>query len=117
MTIGNNLLGSYRISPASQRSLRALDNVAALEYLVERISDAIGSKIIKVFSHKFTPIGVTSIAIISESHISIHSFPEFERLTVDIFCCNVHVDISKADVCIRRILEIEDGSYVIVKRT
>lgn len=114
--IGKNLFGSYTISKKSARSLAALDKVDAMGYLVESISEAIGSTVIKTMSHKFSPIGVTSIAIISESHISLHSFPEFQRLTVDIFCCNCDVDLAQADVCIRRILDIEESSYVVVER-
>lgn len=114
--IGNNFYATYAVNPSSLRSVRALDDVAALEYLNTAIAKAIGSKIVKTISHKFQPIGVTSIAIISESHISLHSFPEYLRITVDIFSCNCDVDISKADACIRRILEIEEGSYVVTER-
>ena len=114
--IGRNFLATYIISEKSERSLCALDKVTALEYLNEQIAEAIGSTVVGVISHKFSPIGVTAIAIISESHISLHSFPEFRMLTVDIFCCNCEVDITKTDVCIRRILEVEAGSYEIIDR-
>lgn len=114
--IGNNFVGTYVISETSARSLRAIDNPAALEYLNEIIAETIGSKILKTMVHKFTPIGVTAISIISESHISIHSFPEFLRLTVDIFCCNCHIDLTKADVAIRRVLEIAEGDFTVSAR-
>ena len=113
-TVGKNFFATYIVS--GERSIRALDKIAALEYLNEEIAKAIGSKIVKTISHKFTPIGVTSIAIISESHISLHSFPEFNMLTVDIFCCNCEVDITETDVCIRRILKVEAGKYELVDR-
>lgn len=116
LQIGNNFTGTYVINQGSQRSMRAIDNEAALTYLNEAIAESIGSAILKTMVHKFSPIVVTTISIISESHISIHSFPEFSRITVDIFCCNCHIDLTQADVCIRRLLDIESGSFTVVER-
>lgn len=116
MQIGNNFTGTYVINQRFARSMRAIDNEAALVYLNEVIAESIGSTILKTMVHKFTPIGVTAISIISESHISIHSFPEFSRITVDIFCCNCHIDLTQADVCIRKLLDIESGSFTVAER-
>jgi len=38
--------------------------------------------------HKFTPQGVTALGLLSESHISIHTWPEHGYAAVDIFTCN-----------------------------
>lgn len=43
---------------------------------------------IKVVHHKFTPIGVTIIAIISESHVAVHTFPEAKHASIDIYTCS-----------------------------
>lgn len=39
-------------------------------------------------SHKFQPIGVTLIAIISESHVALHTFPESGHASLDVYHCN-----------------------------
>lgn len=44
--------------------------------------------LIKVISHRFSPIGVTVIAIISESHVAVHTFPEAKHASVDIYTCS-----------------------------
>lgn len=44
--------------------------------------------LIKVVSHKFTPIGLTVVAIISESHVSVHTFPEAKHASIDIYTCS-----------------------------
>lgn len=44
--------------------------------------------LIKVVSHKFTPIGITVIAIISESHVAVHTFPEAKHASIDIYTCS-----------------------------
>ncbi len=43
---------------------------------------------LNIVSHKFDPIGVTVISIISESHIAIHTYPEAQHVSLDIFHCS-----------------------------
>lgn len=59
-------------------------------FLVDSIRNAAivsGATVLKITSHKFDPIGVTAIALLSESHISIHTYPEFGNCYVDIYTC------------------------------
>lgn len=41
----------------------------------------------KILTYRFQPAGVTSIAIISESHVAIHTYPEAQHASVDVFTC------------------------------
>lgn len=41
-------------------------------------------------SHQFSPQGVTALALLAESHISIHTWPELGYAAVDIFTCGRH---------------------------
>jgi len=43
--------------------------------------------VLGVSSHKFSPQGVTAVALLEESHLSIHSWPERGYAAVDIFTC------------------------------
>ena len=45
------------------------------------------TKILKHFFHQFEPFGVTGIALISWSHISVHTWPEEGYMALDIFTC------------------------------
>tara|TARA_B100001079_G_C15972285_1_gene323938 strand:+ start:123 stop:452 length:330 start_codon:yes stop_codon:yes gene_type:complete len=47
------------------------------------------SKLLGVNCHHFKPQGVTAIAMLAESHISIHTWPEKELAMCDIFTCGV----------------------------
>ncbi|MEM2707619.1 MAG: adenosylmethionine decarboxylase [Candidatus Pacearchaeota archaeon] len=38
--------------------------------------------------HQFNPHGVTAFALLEESHISIHTWPEYDYLSLDIFSCS-----------------------------
>ena len=43
--------------------------------------------------HQFTPIGVTCVYLLSESHISIHTYPELNSCYMDIFCCSSNFNV------------------------
>ena len=45
------------------------------------------STLLDITSHKFEPQGVTALALLAESHISIHTWPESGYAAVDIFTC------------------------------
>lgn len=57
---------------------------------------AANATVIKVMTHKFSPMGMTGIVLLSESHISIHTWPEFGYVAVDIYTCGEHVDVHAA---------------------
>ena len=62
------------------------------EYVKESLklaSEAAGCEILKIDSHKFDPQGVTAYALLAESHISIHTWPEKNVAKCDIFTCGV----------------------------
>ena len=48
------------------------------------------SKILKIDFHQFTPQGVTGFALLAESHLSIHTWPEKGVAYCDIFTCGEH---------------------------
>ena len=45
------------------------------------------STLIDISSHKFAPHGVTAVALLAESHISIHTWPEDGIAVCDVFTC------------------------------
>ena len=60
------------------------------EFLGDKLREAAqiaGATVLGVHSHKFTPVGVTAFALLAESHISIHTWPELGYAAVDAFTC------------------------------
>ncbi|WP_225087636.1 adenosylmethionine decarboxylase [Pectobacterium colocasium] len=49
--------------------------------------EATGATILQETSHKFDPEGVTALFLLSESHASIHTYPNFSAAFIDIFTC------------------------------
>lgn len=42
--------------------------------------------------HQFSPVGVTGLFLLAESHLAIHTWPEFGSVAIDLYVCNVTVD-------------------------
>ncbi|NSL51522.1 adenosylmethionine decarboxylase [Calidifontibacillus erzurumensis] len=51
-----------------------------------------GAEIREVAFHKFAPQGVSGVVIISESHLTIHSFPEHGYASIDVYTCGERID-------------------------
>lgn len=51
--------------------------------------------ILNTFIHKFDPHGLSLIFVISQSHIAIHTWPEFGYLHLDILTCSEDSDLGK----------------------
>ena len=57
---------------------------------------ACSATVLERSNYHFSPYGVTCIVLISESHLAIHTWPEFNYAAVDLFTCGKHVDPRKA---------------------
>jgi len=51
--------------------------------------------VLKEVTHEFSPHGISSVLVIAESHIAIHTWPEHNYMAVDMFTCNHTVDGEK----------------------
>ena len=64
-----------------------LNDVNKIEDNMKEAVQKAGGTILNVFTHKFSPQGVSTVITISESHLSIHTFPEHNYCAVDIYTC------------------------------
>jgi len=64
-----------------------LNNEVYLRNLIKLAAETTGATVLQTISHKFEPHGVTALCLLSESHISIHTWPERGEAAVDIFTC------------------------------
>jgi S-adenosylmethionine decarboxylase len=54
--------------------------------LLEAIESS-GATLLRHLTHRFEPFGITAIAVLAESHLAIHTWPEHAYVSVDIFTC------------------------------
>jgi S-adenosylmethionine decarboxylase len=76
-----------------------------------------GATLLKIGSHKFHPQGVTAFALLAESHISIHTWPELQYANLDAFTCGSHTDPEKAFAVLKKIFEATSSHSKTIKRT
>jgi len=50
------------------------------------------ASVLNIVSNKFEPFGVTAIALLAESHLSIHTWPESKYSAIDIFTCGRNME-------------------------
>ncbi|MCM8767195.1 MAG: adenosylmethionine decarboxylase [Candidatus Omnitrophica bacterium] len=96
-----------------------LNSAEKIEKLLKNSVKKANATLIDIKVHKFSPYGVSGFALISESHISIHTWPEKKYVGVDIYTCgNKTLPEVAADYFIKvlkskkpTIMKIERGTY------
>lgn len=67
---------------------RRLDDLEHIEQTLKRCVEVAGATLLHIHLHHFTPNGgVSGVAVLSESHISMHSWPEADYAAFDVFMC------------------------------
>lgn len=67
---------------------RQLTDIDYIEKTLRRSAEAAGATVLSVHLHQFSDSGgVSGVAILSESHISIHTWPERDYAALDVFMC------------------------------
>lgn len=84
-----------------------LDDLAAIDAALREAVEACGATLIDIKLHHFTPNGgVTGVVVLSESHISVHSWPERGYAAFDVFVCGA-ADPYKAIPVLKRVFKPE----------
>lgn len=83
-----NSLGIQHIAEFIECKKTFLNDPVKLEQIIRNAIEFSGLHFEKIITHKFNPLGVTLLAIISESHIGLHTYPEAGHLSLDVFTCS-----------------------------
>ncbi|MEM1343888.1 MAG: adenosylmethionine decarboxylase [Pseudomonadota bacterium] len=66
---------------------KGLDDEARIRTAFLDCIEAAGATLLHIHTHKFSPQGVSGVAVLAESHISVHTWPEIGYGAFDIFMC------------------------------
>ncbi|MCK5345297.1 MAG: adenosylmethionine decarboxylase [Candidatus Heimdallarchaeota archaeon] len=80
-------LGTQIVAEFIYCSKNILNDRKALEQVLKLGIKESGLTLVSMTGKQFHPVGVTVIAVISESHIGIHTYPEARHASIDIFTC------------------------------
>ncbi len=93
-----------------------LDSEICVRETIAEASRRSMSTMLNLTSHKFEPVGVTAVALLAESHISIHTWPELGYAAVDIFTCGETARPREACEFIVEKLQAGDHSLMVLPR-
>jgi S-adenosylmethionine decarboxylase len=76
------------------KNVKLLNSVADVAGLFDWICDNYGFTVLQKIEHRFEPQGFSLLYLLSESHLSIHTFPEKNYVAIDLYTCKQYCDNS-----------------------
>ena len=86
-TIFNGFRGKHLLLELYGCNSDKLNDELFLRCKVDNAAKLARATVLNLVSNKFEPFGVTAIALLAESHLSIHTWPESQYAAIDIFTC------------------------------
>ena len=98
------ILGRHLIAEYVDCAPGRLDDLAYIEKCLLEAVRRSGATIINSVFHRYAPQGVSGVVVIAESHMSVHTWPEYNYAAVDFFTCGQTVDPYKANEYLKDML-------------
>ena len=110
-------LGKHLLLELKDCNREILDDLNLLKQALHDAAVEAGAHVLGDSFHRFEPQGVSGVIVIAESHLFIHTWPEYGYAAVDIFTCGTTVQpraaaqlvINKLEAGNHSILEIQRG--------
>ena len=93
-----------------------LDDLNFLKDCLNEAAVQSGATVVGESFYHFSPCGVSGVVNIAESHIAIHTWPEYRYAAVDVFTCGTDVDPEKAARLITEKLGAQSHSLIELRR-
>ncbi|MFQ5912662.1 MAG: adenosylmethionine decarboxylase [Nitrospinota bacterium] len=84
-------LGRHFLTEYFDCDREILNDVARIEEAMTEAADKSGATIVNSIFHLFNPHGVSGVVVIAESHLAIHTWPEYGFAAADFFTCGDRV--------------------------
>lgn len=85
-------MGRHVIAELWGCTAEKLNDLHGIERIMVNAALEAGAEVREVAFHKFAPQGISGVVIISESHLTIHSFPEHGYASIDVYTCGDRID-------------------------
>ncbi|MEN2985110.1 MAG: adenosylmethionine decarboxylase [Thermodesulfovibrionaceae bacterium] len=95
-------LGTHLLIELKDCNPEILKNLESVKNILVDAARKANATIINVTFHEFSPFGVSGVVVIAESHLAIHTWPEYGFAAVDVFTCG---DTIKPEVAAKYIIE------------
>lgn len=111
-----NALGKHLLLELRDCNKDVLDDIDFIRISMVTAAVAAGATVMGESFHKFSPQGVSGVVVIAESHLTIHTWPEFNYAAVDVFTCGTSVKPEVAAQFLVEKLGSKDHSMVVLER-
>ena len=91
-----NALGKHLLLELKDCNKETLNDLSFLKGSLLAAANEAGAVVLGESFHQFNPQGVSGVVMIAESHIFIHTWPEYGYAAADIFTCGNSVQPQKA---------------------
>src|ERR1051325_5500944 len=99
---GLNALGRHMLLELFDCDLDAINSLEGVKGALVEAARRAQATIVDVVFHEFNPFGISGVVVIAESHLSIHTWPEYRHAAVDIFSCG---DVLQPEVAASYLVE------------
>ena len=82
-----NALGRHLLIELFDCDIDVINNLETVKGALVEAAKRAQATIVDVVFHEFNPFGISGVVVIAESHLSIHTWPEYRYAAVDIFSC------------------------------
>ncbi|MFQ6083133.1 MAG: adenosylmethionine decarboxylase [Candidatus Aminicenantia bacterium] len=88
-------IGHHYIVEASGCDPKIIGSIEKMQQILVRAAEVAGAKVWAISFNRLPPNGVSGVVVISESHISTHTWPELGYVALDIYTCGDAIDPEK----------------------
>ena len=110
-------LGVHLLIDIICEDIDILNSLEKLEELSDKLIKECELTKLSRIKHIFKPQGVTLITLLSESHLSMHTWPENKSICIDIFSCSDNLDVKKIEEILSQYFVINNIIIKLVNRT
>lgn len=110
-----NYLGKHIILELYQCPADLLSDPQLIEQYMKEAAVIMGATIVETTFHHFSPLGVSGVVVIKESHLTIHTWPEHEYAAVDMFTCG-DIEMEKGVALLKQKFQAKNAEMQVLKR-
>jgi spermidine synthase len=113
-------LGKQILAEFFECSLEKINDPLLIETEMIKAAKKANMTVIKSTFHEFSPQGISGVIVLKESHLAIHTWPEYKYAAIDLFICGENVDPwlcfehLKTVFCVGKysFLEVDRGEFI-----
>jgi S-adenosylmethionine decarboxylase len=97
-----NALGRHLLLELFDCDADAINSLETVKGALIEAAKRAQATIVDVVFHEFNPFGISGVVVIAESHLSIHTWPEYRYAAVDVFSCG---DVLQPETAVTYLVE------------